>query len=261
MVVVQPQVILFMSVKGFHVTDGNGGVIRKQPIAVVIEYGLLQRIAEFFYGLRDDECPSAHAVELPDVVGAQPRICAADELCVRQHVQDFLFQGDGSQLLTGAARVKAHGDGDPLAVHEQAHFHDGVWAVFLASAILTETFHNLAGDLIHDIFIFLFTFKVKICAVIIKNRSIPFRNGIALPIKPRQIVVVVFLQQVHKAQDVLVIETGFFIVGIQLVPYGILGKGIENPGVSEETVNGVAVKGDPPPIRLFAEKILKPEFS
>ena len=59
----------------------------------------------------------------------------------------------------------------------------------------------------------------------------------------------------------LVIETGFFIVGIQLVPYGILGKGIENPGVSEETVNGVAVKGDPPPIRLFAEKILKPEFS
>lgn len=43
-------------------------------------------------------------------------------------------------------------------------------------------------------------------------------------IKPCQIVVVVFFQQVNEMQDMLVIEPGFLIVRIQLVPYGMLGK-------------------------------------
>ena len=84
----------------------------EQTCTLLIENGLFQNIAHLFDRLSDNERPAAHAVKLPDVVGAETGIRTVDKLCIWQHFHNFSFQRNGGKLFTGVSGMETHGDGD-----------------------------------------------------------------------------------------------------------------------------------------------------
>ena len=54
------------------------------------------------------------------------------------------------------------------------------------------------------------------------------------------------LQHIHEPHDMLVGKIRLLIIGIQPIPGTILGTGIKNPGVCQEPIDVIAVKGHLP---------------
>ena len=98
--------------KGSQCFQADLRIVGEEPIATVIEYGFLQDVVQFLYGLGHDECPAAHVIELTDIVGAQACIGAIYEPAVPGHLDDFFFERDRRQLFVRISRMYAHGDGD-----------------------------------------------------------------------------------------------------------------------------------------------------
>ena len=131
--------------------------------------------------------------------------------------------------------MQAHSNGNAAAVHKEPHFNNGIGAVFLADAELAQAVYDFSGDLIHDILVRLFAFTVEICAVVIKDGGIPFYDGGAVLVEPGQVVIIIVGQQIHKTEDMLVIEIRLFKIRGKPSPSSEFGSGIEDPGIGQET--------------------------
>ena len=129
--------------------------------------------------------------------------------------------------------------------------------MFFADAVLPQAGYDFSCDLVHDLVISLFTFKVEVRAVIIKHGRIPFYDGIAVQVEPGQIIIVMFFQKIHKPQDVRIAKVRFFIIGIQSARHCVFGERFHDPGINKETVDRVAVKSHFSASRLFFEKIFE----
>ena len=116
--------------------------------------------------------------------------------------------------------------------------------MFLAYAILAQSGKDFTCHFVHYLSIRLFRLKIKVCAVIVDNRRIPFYDFIALCIEPPQIIRGVLKQKVHETQDVMVFKVRLLEIGIPLIEGAVLGPGVQNSCVSEESVYFIAVKSD-----------------
>ena len=67
-------------------------------------------------------------------------------------------------------------------------------------------------------------------------------NCIALFEQPGQIIIIVLFQKIHKTEDVLVIKIRLLIVSIQLMPGGMLRKGVKDPCIGQEAGDRVTIK-------------------
>ena len=91
MVIIQCKIFPAPLVKGSQCFQADLRIVGEEPIAIVVEYGFLQDVVQFLYGLGHDECPSTHVIELTDIVGAQACIGAIYEPAVPGHLDDFFF--------------------------------------------------------------------------------------------------------------------------------------------------------------------------
>ena len=115
--------------------------------------------------------------------------------------------------------------------------------MLLAVSVLSQPCQDFSCDRISIFIVRLFCFKIEIGAVIVHDRSLPGNNVAALFVKPGQIIVIVLLQYVHEPHNMLVGKVGLFIIGIQSVPCTVFGSGIKNPGISQKTIDIIAVIG------------------
>ena len=137
--------------------------------------------------------------------------------------------------------MQTHTDRDSSLIHEQSHLDNWIRTMFLAAPILAQSFQNLSGNRINVLIVWFFRFKIEIGAVIVHDRSLPGNNIVALLVEPGQIIVIMFLQHIHKPHNMLVGKIRLLIIGIQPIPSTVLGTWIENPRIGQKTIDIIAV--------------------
>lgn len=97
-------------------------------------------------------------------------------------------------------------------VHEQSHFDNRTGTVFFGRVILTQSPDGLAGHLIDIIFIFHFSLKIIVCAVIVTDGSISFYHVTAFFKKIRDIFVIMFSHKIKCTHDMHVVKFWLLII-------------------------------------------------
>ena len=146
------------------------------------------------------------------MIGTEPCVGAIDELLSPEHLCELFLKRDGCRLFALVPGNKAHGKGDPVTVHEQPHFNDGVGTVLLAHTVFSDPFYDLPGHFIHVIFIGRFCFKIEVGAVVITDGGIPPDYFRACLIQMADVGVVVLFHDVHSPQYMDIVKGWLLIV-------------------------------------------------
>ena len=153
--------------------------------------------------------------------------------------------------------MKAHSDRDPAAVHQKPHLYNGIRAVLLAYTVFSQPWHDLARHLVNNFLIFLFAFEVKVGAVIIHHSRVSFYYVIAGFIQPDKVFAIVFLQDIHEPEDLVVSKGRLLIVCTQIIPGCMFGLWIKYPGIYKEAGDRIAVISDLSSFSLLIKELLQ----
>ena len=146
------------------------------------------------------------------MVGTEPCVRTIDKGLAFQHMGKFLFQRHRRCLFTLIPGHEAHGKRDTVRIHEKAHLNDRVGTVLFRHAVFPKTADNFSGHLINIIKIGRFDLEVKVGAVVIADRGIPFHYIGAVLVKVADIFLVVFFHKIHRAEDMDIIKVGLFVI-------------------------------------------------
>ena len=86
--------------------------------------------------------------------------------------------------------------------------------MFFAEAKLAKSIHDFSGYFVYNLFILFLTLKIEVCTVVIHDGIVARHDPAAIFIQPAQVFFLVFLQYVHKSQNMLVFKFRLLIIRI-----------------------------------------------
>ena len=180
------------------------------------------------------------------MIGAKSCICTVNELSFlfSKHAKQFFFQRKNRCLFAGVSGSDAHRNRESVCIHKQSHFYQRIWFVVFCQTILPKTGQNFSGNRIRILFVCGFGFTVVIGAVIIADCGITPQDFVAGSKKMCDVIIIIFCQKVHRAQNMLIIEIRFFEKGVHFFETPELGIRAKDSGISQKAVHKVRRKSE-----------------